>query len=197
MQTPVNPRPGRPGQMQSLYLNTQDRTATTYSRYSHGHFHIDVGEAGRGGCALNVFRPFANVRGVGQKAYNNEPTMNSTPRQMHDYLNQMKNLLQFISVIAEFHPVTGSDFSTVLPRRLADVGFSAVVATFRSVVLLESDRRENWTRVTSIFLAQADTLWYLVERFMTSLSGGKFFHSVARLARRRNDGQSGGTATFR
>jgi|SRR6188768_109883 len=72
-----------------------------------------------------------------------DSTMDSTPRQRRDYLNRMKNLLQFISVIAEFHPVTGGDFFTVLPRRLADVGFLAVVATFRSVALLESDRREN------------------------------------------------------
>jgi len=148
MQTPVNPRPGRPGQMQSLSLNTQDRTTTPYSnrkysRYSHGHFHIDVGEAGRGGCVLDVFRPFANVRGVGKKHTIMNSTMNSTPRQMHADLNHMRNLLQFISIIAEFHPVNGSDFFTVLPRRLADVGFPAVVATLRSIVLLESDRREN------------------------------------------------------
>ena len=30
MQTPVNLRPGFPGQKQSLSLNTQDRTATPY-----------------------------------------------------------------------------------------------------------------------------------------------------------------------
>jgi len=41
-------------------------------------------------------------------------TMDSNPRQGRDYLNHAKTLLQFITVIADFHPAAKGDYPPCL-----------------------------------------------------------------------------------
>lgn len=78
------------------------------------------------------------------------------PTEGKAFIRHAKTLLHFLEGISEIQPIfKGTNLSSLSKRLTLSL---AVVFTFKTVVLYESERAENDNRISCVFLAQANMM---------------------------------------